>query len=379
MFDKNLYELRKYRQEICLVFNIIVALLALVGLVTMIAYFNALGASDYLIEILEDFRVNPIMLLIIALSLLSTTLIFFRKKNIQEQAIPKTFVDYSKNYYFQSLLESGQNIDSDYVIFQHIQQAERVERQQLAAEFTKALQNEELELYYQPQIELCSKRIIGAEALVRWHHPRKGFMSPDKFIYILTNNLLDIKLGEWVINSALKTLSKRDDELIISVNITPFHLQQDDFFGRLQRTLAHYPTVNPAYLKIELTETSYISDHKRLEATMYKCKDLGVTFSLDDFGTGYSALSQLRLLPASQLKIDRSFIQNLEDSEQDKKMVLSIIMLANNYDIEVVAEGIETKEQQEILEHAGCQVGQGYRYLKPVPYSKFNEWLEHHT
>ncbi|WED24038.1 EAL domain-containing protein [Vibrio sp. JC009] len=266
--------------------------------------------------------------------------------------------------------------DENYAIYQKKQDEAKLQRKELISEFRLALKREELELYLQPQVELSSGNICGAEALLRWNHPQKGFLTPDKFIHVLDDELLGIQLGEWVISSALKMLATRTDNLSISVNITPLHLQKDDFYVRLEEILSSFSSTVSGRLKIELTETSSISDHARVETSMRKCHQLDVRFSLDDFGTGYSTLNQLRSLPASELKIDRSFIQNFDKNKDDEKMVNTMIMLARSFDINIVAEGVESIEQESLLKALGCSVAQGYYYSKPIPYSEFNKWLE---
>lgn len=266
----------------------------------------------------------------------------------------------------------------NYAFFHKEQDIEKAQRQSLSVDFRSALRNanDELQLYFQPQINIVTQVVRGAEALIRWQHPEKGFLTPDRFVYIVEDDIqLNIEFGEWLIESALRKLSQRSDSLTLSVNITPSHLQREDFYLRLSSLLEPYPVEVAQRLKIELTETASISDHERVEASMRSCRALGVHFSLDDFGTGYSTLSQLRSLPATELKIDRSFVQHLEDSEEDQKMVSTMIMLANSFDIGVVVEGVENREQENILKELGCNIVQGYYYARPIPYNEFNQWL----
>lgn len=270
------------------------------------------------------------------------------------------------------------NTDKNYAFYYKEQDIEKEQRQALLSDFRSALRKEhELELYFQPQINIVTQQISGAEALIRWNHPEKGFLTPDKFVHILDDDLqLNIQFGEWVIASVMEKLSKRTDSLTISINITPSHLQRMDFFERLKYLLHAYPQSVAQRLNIELTETGSISNLARVKESMCKCSELGVRFSLDDFGTGYSTLSQLRTLSATELKIDRSFVQNLENSKDDRKMIKTMLMLAKSFDIGVVVEGVENREQENILKELEASVIQGYYYSKPIPYKAFNQWLE---
>lgn len=271
--------------------------------------------------------------------------------------------------------------DKNYAFYHKEQDIEKEKKQALIADFKAALKKDhELELYFQPQVNIITHHVCGAEALIRWNHPTQGFLTPDKFVDVLDDDLsLNTQFGEWLIISALEKLTARSDDLTISVNITPFHLQKENFFTRLKQILSAYPASTSKRLKIELTETAGISDHARVQTSMHKCSELGVRFSLDDFGTGYSTLSQLRTLPASELKIDRSFVRTIEKSAEDRKMVNTMMLLAKSFDIGVVVEGVENNEQEKLLKELGCIIVQGYCYSRPVPYQKFNQWLDHYN
>lgn len=277
-----------------------------------------------------------------------------------------------------ALISVAEDRESNYAFYNKEQDIEKELRQALIRDFKSALQNEgELELYFQPQIDLDSNRVRGAESLIRWHHPEQGFLTPDRFVHILEDDLqLNIEFGEWLIESALNMLAMRSDELSLSINITPSHLQREDFCIRLEELLRPYPLSVAQRLKMELTETDNISDHALLENSMRSCSELGVRFSLDDFGTGYSSLNQLRTLPASELKIDRSFVQHLEKSADDHKMVSTIIILAKRFDLDIVVEGVENNAQQKQLASFSDLTIQGYYYSRPLPYIKFNQWVK---
>lgn len=275
-----------------------------------------------------------------------------------------------------ALYSIANDTTSTYAFYHKEDDIEKEERQRLISDFKRALieGRDELELYFQPQVCLKTNEIIGAEALIRWNHPQKGFLTPDKFVYILSDDLqLNTQFGEWLMASALERLSDWKDNLSISVNITTTHLQRDDFFEQLESILNIYPRSVAQRFKIELTETISISNYARIEASMRRCSELGVRFSLDDFGTGYSTLDQLRKLPVSELKIDRSFVQNIENSDEDRMMVSTIIMLAKRFEIDVVVEGVENSVQESYFAKFGDLTMQGYFYFKPLPYPEFSK------
>lgn len=237
------------------------------------------------------------------------------------------------------------------------------------------LLNEQFELYYQPKVDLRSQTLIGAEALIRWNHPELGRLTPDKFLPAIENSELDIVLGEWVIVTALAQMSRwraAGLNIEISINISAYHLESAQFFNKLQQQLLCYPDVTG--LQIEVLETAALEDIVEVSRIIEECKKLGVGFALDDFGTGYSSLSYLSRLPVDALKIDRSFVRNLAVSRGDHAIVLGVIALAKAFELKVVAEGVETKEQFDLLLEMGCEVGQGYLIARPMPASALLLW-----
>jgi len=279
---------------------------------------------------------------------------------------------------YEALYKINHDDDQFYSIYEKVEEERKLYEYKLREELSLAIDNNELALYFQPQVALNSGEVLSAEALIRWNHPEKGFLTPDKFIHLIDNHPISSRLGEWVIESALSKLSLQPN-LSISVNITACHIECSEFVARLKKQLDQYPMVSPSQLKIELTESASIIDYKQVEFSMKECKSLGIHFSLDDFGTGHSALNQLRVLPISQIKIDRSFIQNFLTDQTDFKMVSSIIGLANNFNLEVVAEGVETMEQFTRLSELGCQKVQGYLFSKPLQTSEFDLWVSHYN
>ena len=271
--------------------------------------------------------------------------------------------------------KEGQN---SYHLYRKAEEQAKQREQQLRQELRDAISNDELTLFYQPQMDMREDKLVGAEALVRWKHPDRGFLTPDKFIHLVSGNPLSIELGEWVIRHALQELSRLNQigiEITISVNIAPFHLQQNHFAYRLKRMLQNYPDVDAEQLKIEIVETGMIRDTQALNYSIKPCLQLGVGFSLDDFGTGYSALDQLRQLYVSELKIDRSFVSNILESGEDAAMVESIIYMAGRLNMAVVAEGVESQAHKIKLLEMGCRLAQGYYYSRPLSDIQLHQWI----
>jgi diguanylate cyclase (GGDEF)-like protein/PAS domain S-box-containing protein len=243
-------------------------------------------------------------------------------------------------------------------------------RAALEADLRRGLQEKELALYYQPIVD-GKGRLQGAEALVRWKHPRRGLVSPAEFIPLAEQTGLILPLGQWVLQAACEQLvvwsrSSLTRQFFLSVNVSVRQFRQPDFveqvLGSLQSSGA-----NPERLKLELTESLLLADVEDVISRMEYLRRYGVGFSLDDFGTGYSSLSYLKRLPLDQLKIDQSFVRDLQTDPNDAAIVRTILALAHSLDLAVVAEGVETTGQLEFLQRHGCQAFQGYLFGRPMP------------
>jgi len=242
-------------------------------------------------------------------------------------------------------------------------------------ELEKALRNaiafNQLELHYQPQIDQ-NRQITGLEALVRWPHPRRGMISPDEFVPIAEESGLILALGEWVLQCATKqTREWLDSGLIeeaftVSVNVSAHQFHRHEFVDMITRVLED-AGLPPSYLKLEITESVVIDDISGTIDKMTALQRLGIRFSLDDFGTGYSSLSYLKQLPLDQLKIDRSFVGDIEENSSDATIVETIIGMAHSLGLSIIAEGVETKAQRDFLESHGCLEYQGYLYYSALP------------
>jgi EAL domain-containing protein (putative c-di-GMP-specific phosphodiesterase class I) len=249
----------------------------------------------------------------------------------------------------------------------------------IESELRKALDKQQLHLYYQIQVDSSGKP-LGAEALIRWIHPERGLISPFQFIPMAEETGLILPIGKWVLDTAclqLKTWQQDPaaSDLVLAVNVSAKQFIQTDFVEQV-KTIVQLHGINPTRLKLELTESMLLDNIEHIISTMITLKEFGIKFSLDDFGTGYSSLQYLKKLPLNQLKIDQSFVRDLATDHSDRAIVGTIIAMAQNLDISVIAEGVETVEQQQLLLGIGCTHYQGYLYSKPVPIAEFEALLK---
>ncbi|TVU88343.1 putative bifunctional diguanylate cyclase/phosphodiesterase [Vreelandella titanicae] len=244
--------------------------------------------------------------------------------------------------------------------------------------FIDALNNHEMCLYYQPQVDMRSGQVVGLEALIRWQHPEEGLLAPAKFLPIIDTTPLEVDLGEWVIEQALRQLTKWQAQgiaLPINVNISPTHLLVGNFSQRLSELLARHPDVPPAMLKLEVLESAAMHDIQAALQNMARCQSLGVSFAIDDFGTGFSSLTHLRQLPVSLIKIDQSFVRDMLSDQDDMAIVESVIYMANRFKRPMLAEGVETLAHAKALMALGCDLAQGYGIARPMPAEALPAWL----
>jgi diguanylate cyclase (GGDEF)-like protein/PAS domain S-box-containing protein len=262
--------------------------------------------------------------------------------------------------------------------FDPAMQEELEVRAQLEGGLREALRKQQFRLYYQMQVD-HGGRIIGAEVLLRWIHPERGLVSPLQFIPLAEETGLIIPIGQWVLEQAclqLKTweADPHTRELQLAVNVSERQFRQQDFVEQVQGILDR-TGIDPSRLKLELTESIVLDDVADTIAKMQALRQLGVSFSMDDFGTGYSSLAYLTQLPLNQLKIDKSFVQHIGSKASDATIIQTIIGMAENLGMEVIAEGVETEEQRDFLEANGCMLYQGYLFGKPVPREEFDALL----
>jgi diguanylate cyclase (GGDEF)-like protein/PAS domain S-box-containing protein len=243
---------------------------------------------------------------------------------------------------------------------------------------SQALEQQQFELHYQPRVDLRSGRVTGAEALLRWNLPGRGFLAPDRFIPIAEETGLIVPIGRWVLEQACRqNLAWQRAGLAplrISVNVSAVQFQQQDFARTVSAALAE-TKMAAQHLELELTESLVMHGASRLQAALHELKSLGIALSIDDFGTGYSSLSYLKRFAVDNLKVDRSFITELRDGTDDATIVRTIITLGHNLGLRIVAEGVETPQQAAFLRANGCDEAQGYWYSRPLNAMQFEQLL----
>ena len=269
-----------------------------------------------------------------------------------------------------AMLNAKENGRCEYRFFTHELNRLVAEKNHLEKELCLAMDNNALELYYQPQIYLDDDKAFGVEALLRWNHAELGFISPEKFIPIAEERGLIYKLGNWVIHTAFKQLKEWLPEskvaIKMAINISAKQLEDERFIPDLHVAIAQYQ-IEPSMIELEITESIAMRDPKQSIATLSELRALGFELSIDDFGTGYSSLAYLKHLPIQTLKLDRSFIDNLELDQDNAKICKASISLSHDLGLRFVAEGVETKGQARYLLNNQCDVLQGYYFCRPVP------------
>jgi diguanylate cyclase (GGDEF)-like protein len=271
--------------------------------------------------------------------------------------------------------EQGRN---NYQFYSRSLGARTVARLTLERDLRKALVRGEFELQYQPQLALGSRAVVGLEALVRWHHPRLGLVSPATFISLAEETRLIVPVGIWVLRQACREASAWSQAglgpLRIAVNLSVVQVLQNNFVGQLAAVLAE-TGLAPERLELEITETTVMTDAEAVVAKLIEVKRMGVTLAIDDFGTGHSSLSYLKRFPLDRLKIDRSFIRDIACDADDEAIVTAIIAMSRSLSFEVVAEGIETARQEDFLRRQGCDLAQGFLFSPPLPAKDVPGWL----
>ncbi len=248
--------------------------------------------------------------------------------------------------------------------------AQASERIALEYELRRAIERNELLLHYQPKISLEDNRLVGAEALIRWHHPTFGEVPPEHFISLAEENGMILQIGDWVLETACRQMyewSLTYESLgPLSVNLAGAQLRQPNLLGRIDQLL-NDNGLKPGLLQLEITENFIMSQAEEALAVLHQLKHLGVQLAIDDFGTGYSSLSYLKRLPLDILKIDQSFVRGLPDDPHDVAIVRAIIALGRSMQFTVIAEGVETLAQQQFLAQESCEQIQGYIVSPPCP------------
>ncbi|HLO83508.1 MAG TPA: EAL domain-containing response regulator [Nostocaceae cyanobacterium] len=241
---------------------------------------------------------------------------------------------------------------------------------------------EELEIYYQPIIDIATGKIIASESLLRWHNADLGLIPPSEFIPLAESTGLIISLGQWVLKKVCEQLSTWRkmgfDSLTIAVNISAIEFNQPDFIHKIINfiTTNHVP---PKCLELELTESMIMQDVNGAIAAMNKLRSLGIKIAIDDFGTGYSSLIYLKRFPVNTLKIDRYFVQNVADDFQKSAITKALIQMGHNLNLKIIAEGVETESELQFLRQNNCDAIQGYLFSRPLPAAEFEKLLLNHS
>ena len=291
------------------------------------------------------------------------------------EQLPEELLKQADIAMYQSKTEGGNTLQ----FFDLKMQEAITARADMENELRKAIEHNQFQLHYQIQLDHTGQA-LGAEALIRWQHPERGQILPFNFIYLAEETGLILPIGQWVLDTAcaqLKTWQQNPltQDLVLAVNVSAKQLFQVDFAEQIKATLQRHD-INPAQLKLELTESMLVKNISDIITKMKALSKIGVSFSLDDFGIGYSSLRHLKKLPLNQLKIERSFVRDLVTDAFDRAIVRTIITMSHSLDINVIAEGVETEEQRQYLLDNGCMHYQGYLFSKPVPIEEFEALLK---
>lgn len=265
-----------------------------------------------------------------------------------------------------------------YRFFLNLFKEEFLERIHIENYFKKALDEQEFQLFYQPQINVNADSIDGFEALIRWDSPELGYLPPLKFIPIAEENGFIITLGEWILRTSCIYIKMLNDRIQanykISVNISVIQLLQDDF-ANIVKNILEKTGLDASLLELEITESVIMESAKVITKKIAELREIGVRIALDDFGTGYSSLSYVKSLPITTLKIDKIFVDDIKNSDFNTNVTDTIIDLGHKMELTIIAEGVETEAQLAYLIENGCDVIQGYLYSKPLPEKELEKWI----
>ncbi len=274
--------------------------------------------------------------------------------------------------------------EKDYVVFDKNMHARAVTLLQLETDLRTAIERDELMMYYQPIIDLDTMKIFGFESLIRWNHPTRGLVPPNEFIPVSEQTGFIIPLTLWVLRTSCRQMvewqlkNPANKDLVVSINISGKHFAQKNLVEQIHSILIE-TGINPKCVKLELTESAVMENAESVIQMMKQIRELGIQLSIDDFGTGYSSLSYLHRFPINTLKVDRSFVNTMEDGTENGEIVRTVIALAKTLRLNVIAEGIETIHQLHQLRILGCEYGQGYLFSRPVPAEDAGKMLETKT
>ncbi len=294
-----------------------------------------------------------------------------------EQGEPDKLVANADAAMYEAKRAGGGN----YVMFEPHMGADAAKQLQLQSDLRRAVELKQFELYYQPKINGAGDSLSGVEALVRWNHPQHGLIGPTEFIGLAERFGLIVRLGDWILDEACRQIAQwraQGTWMCVAVNLSVMQLREVDFVARVEQALARHD-IPASLLLCEITESVAMEDIKATQRTFEGLARIGVFLSIDDFGTGYSSLSHLRKLPARQVKIDRSFVQDLQTKEDARAVIDAVIRLAHALGLTVVAEGVENEAQRDILLAMGCDELQGFLFSHPLPAGELFAWFSQRT
>ena len=275
-------------------------------------------------------------------------------------------------------LYMAQNSNTGYAVYDSTFDAYSPRRLTLMSELSQAIDRRELELYYQPKVDLRSGTLYGAEALVRWNHPKHGLLAPDHFVPMVERTRTIQLLSRWVLKAGFSQCAawrQRGLDLTVSINLTAKDLHNPEL-PDLIAGIRGASGVDPSWIILEITESSIMTDPAMALEIVNRIRQMGFQFSIDDYGTGYSSLSYLKQMPLKELKIDRSFVTDILRSEHDAVIVNATINLAHNLAFQVTAEGVESQEVLDLLRAEGCDIAQGFFISRPMPVVEFDDWMQ---
>jgi len=279
--------------------------------------------------------------------------------------------------YAQVAMHAARHRQVMVAIYDHDMEQYQIEYLTLASELRHAIEANDLIIYYQPKVDISSRKIVATEALIRWQHPEKGLIQPDLFIPMAEQTDIIHPFTAWLIDAVADQISQWQDKgihMMVAINLAPRNLLEADLPQRLQHALNRWH-IDPSSLMLEITERGIIAEPQRALAILDRIHDLGISISIDDFGTGYSSLKYLKDLPIDELKIDQSFISAMYRDKTSLTIVKMVTQMAHSLGLEVTAEGVETEQDWQELESMGCDRIQGYYTGKPMPPDVFEQWM----
>ena len=278
-----------------------------------------------------------------------------------------------------ALQEAKSTGKNRYRLFNEVMRSRLTARIRLEQDLKLALAEEQFEVWYQPKIDIRTRRAIGAEALVRWRHPVDGLVPPDVFVPVAEESGMIIELGEWILRTACRQTHELQRSgcpgLEIAVNISAMQFTDGNLLPMVERALAD-TSLAPEYLELEITESAVMHDPEDVIHSLHELSRFGMRLAIDDFGTGYSSLAYLKRFPVDTLKIDRAFITDISDDDDDVAIVEAVLNLGKHFEMKIVAEGVEDEAQLEFLKSRGCDIAQGYWISRPMDFAAYAAWLE---